>query len=62
MGRVQSGSMRTRAQRMLVEIDKTFRLRVLKLKGSKKGTLGEAVSEALSLWLDAHPEEENENN
>ena len=48
-------------ERMLVEIDKTFRLRVLKLKGSKKGALGEAVSEALSLWLEAHPEEENEN-
>jgi len=30
-------------EQMLVEIDKTFRLRVLKLKGSKKGSLGEAV-------------------
>ena len=48
-------------ERMLVEIDKTFRLRVLKLKGSKKGALGEAVSETLGLWLEAHPEEENEN-
>jgi len=46
---------------VLVEIDKTFRLRVLKLRGTSKGALGEAVSEALGLWLEAHPEEENEN-
>lgn len=39
------------------ELDKNFRLRVLLLKGAKKGVLGEAVAEALVLWLEAHPEE-----
>jgi len=42
------------------ELDKKFRIRVLLLKGSKKGVLGDAVAEALGLWLEAHPEEENE--
>ncbi len=39
------------------ELDKKFRLRVLTLKGSKKGVLGETVSEALVLYLEANPEE-----
>lgn len=42
------------------KLDKNFRLRVLTLKGSKKGVLGESVAEALGLWLEANPEEENE--
>ena len=48
--------MKTRAQRMLVEIGKTFRLRVLKLRGVKKGALGKAVTEALEFWIKEHPE------
>jgi len=51
LGRVQSGSMRTRAQRMLVEIDKTFRLRVLKLRVPSKGVLSQAVTEACARAL-----------
>ncbi len=43
------------------ELDKKFRLRVLLLKGSRKGVLGETVAEALNLWLEEHPEKENEN-
>ena len=41
---------------MLVEIDKTFRLRVLKLSGASKGVLSQAVTEALELWIKEHPE------
>jgi len=39
------------------ELDKKFRLRVLMLKGTKKGVLGETVAEALDLWLEENPEE-----
>ena len=46
---------RARAQRMLVEIGKTFRIRVLKLRGGKKGALGKAVTEALEFWIKEHP-------
>jgi len=42
------------------ELDKKFRLRVLMLKGSKKGVLGETVAEALDLWLEENPEKKDE--
>jgi len=41
------------------KLDKKFRLRVLMLKGSKKGVLGKAVSEALELWLEVNIEDED---
>jgi len=37
------------------KIDRAFRLRVLMLKGPRKGVLGKSVEEALKLWLEAHP-------
>jgi hypothetical protein len=33
------------------ELEKQFRIEVVKRKGSKKGSLREAVEEALRLWL-----------
>jgi len=38
------------------KIDKAFRLRILMLKGTRKGVLGESVEEALVLWLEMNPE------
>ncbi len=38
------------------EVDRAFRHRILNLKGTKKGVLGEAVEEALVLWLKMNPE------
>jgi len=38
------------------KVNKAFRLRILMLKGSRKGVLGEAVEEALELWLETNPE------
>ena len=38
-------------ERMLVEIDKTFRLRVLKLRVPSKGVLRKAVTEACARAL-----------
>ena len=37
------------------DVDRRFRLRVLELRGVEKGTLSEAVAEALQLWIEAHP-------
>lgn len=37
------------------EIGRTFRLRVLELRGAGKGVLSEAVTEALELWIEEHP-------
>ena len=38
------------------DIERTFRLRVLKLRGSSKGVLGSTVTEALELWIKEHPD------
>jgi len=35
------------------ELEKRFRMKVLELHGAKKGSLGEAMREALELWLEA---------
>lgn len=35
------------------ELEKRFRMKVLELRGAKKGSLGEAVREALEMWLEA---------
>jgi len=35
------------------ELEKRFRMKVLELHGAKKGVLGEAVTEALELWIEA---------
>ena len=35
------------------DLDKRFRMKVLELHGAKKGALGEAVREALEMWLEA---------
>ncbi len=36
------------------KIGKLFRMKVIELKGNKKGALSEAVEEALVLWLEKH--------
>lgn len=38
------------------EVERRFRIAVLKVKGSRKGVLGEAVEEAILLWLEKHEE------
>jgi len=34
------------------ELEKRFRMKVLEIHGSKKGSLSEAVREALEMWLE----------
>ena len=36
------------------KIGKLFRMKVVEVKGNKKGALSEAVEEALILWLEKH--------
>ena len=36
------------------EVGKLFRMKVVEVKGNKKGALSEAVEEALILWLEKH--------
>ncbi len=36
------------------EVGKLFRMKVIEIKGNKKGALSEAVEEALVLWLKKH--------
>lgn len=36
------------------EIGKLFRMKVVEVKGNKKGALSEAVEEAMILWLEKH--------
>ncbi len=36
------------------DIGKLFRMKVIEVKGNKKGALSEAVEEALILWLERH--------
>ncbi|WP_456327869.1 hypothetical protein [Archaeoglobus sp.] len=36
------------------KIGKLFRMKVVEVKGNKKGALSEAVEEALILWLKKH--------
>lgn len=33
------------------ELETRFRIAVIKLKGKRKGSLSEAIEEAISLWL-----------
>ena len=44
--------------KMLVKIDneleKRFRIVILKVKGKKRGALSEAVEEAIRLWLEKY--------
>jgi len=44
--------------KMLVKIDdeleKRFRIAVIKVKGKKRGALSEAVEEAIELWLEKY--------
>jgi hypothetical protein len=36
------------------KIGKLFRMKVIEVKGNKKGALSEAVEEAIILWLNKH--------
>ncbi len=36
------------------DIGKLFRMKVIEIKGNKKGALSEAVEEAIILWLEKH--------
>jgi hypothetical protein len=36
------------------ELEKRFRITVLKVKGKKRGALSEAVEEAIILWLERY--------
>ncbi len=36
------------------DIGKLFRMKVIEVKGNKKGALSEAVGEAVILWLEKH--------
>jgi hypothetical protein len=36
------------------KIGKLFRMKVIEIKGNKKGALSEAVEEAIILWLEKH--------
>ncbi|ADB57538.1 hypothetical protein [Archaeoglobus profundus] len=36
------------------DIGKLFRMKVVEIKGNKKGALSEAVEEALILWLEKY--------
>jgi len=36
------------------KIGKLFRMKVVEVKGNKKGALSEAVEEALIFWLEKH--------
>lgn len=37
------------------ELDEKFRQAVIERKGFRKGVLGEAVEEAISLWVETEP-------
>ena len=36
------------------KVGKLFRMKVIEIKGNKKGALSKAVEEALILWLEKH--------
>ena len=36
------------------DVGKLFRMKVVEIKGNKKGALSEAVEEAIILWLEKH--------
>ncbi len=36
------------------DIGKLFRMKVIEVKGNKKGALSEAIEEAVILWLEKH--------
>jgi len=39
------------------ELEKQFRITILKVKGKKRGAISEAVEEAIRLWLEKHSKE-----
>ena len=36
------------------KLGRKFRVKVIELKGNKKGALSEAIEEAIKLWLEKH--------
>ncbi len=36
------------------KVGKLFKMKVIEIKGNKKGSLSEAVEEAIKLWLEKH--------